>query len=548
VNLNRAEKGGGNAPIFSKSVTLSNSWHDYSFDFTANENGHNIGTVGLGFSVGGGEVLLDDVSLEHVSSAKENPTAFRDEVVETLRALQPGILRYQDGDHIGSTIDNLIAPPFARVRNGFSEGGSEQKQIPMGLQEFLQLCQVIHAEPWFNMPAGISPDDTRKLVEYLAGPATSPYGAKRAARGQNAPWTSVFPVIHLELGNEEWNAVTFAGAAMNDPVVYGQQAKMIFATARSSPFYDPKKFDLVIGSFALIPDMTRKELAASGGYDTTAVAPYTFNRFDDDSSDEAIFGPMMAQPEMLDSRPGSYMAEQWKAANSASHPAALSVYEENIGTSAGSAKQASFDRTIPSMGAGLALVDHMLLQLRDLGIKDQMVWSLAGFVNGFENSADHSPERTPLYGVVVDMGGPTNLRRPQYLAEKLANEALLPTMLETRMSGANPTWNQPKSANEDIQLDHAHYLQSFAFADGTQRSLVVLNLSRSKALPVTFSGDAAPAGSVVVSRLTAKNISDTNEHQDNVHIVKDTAASFDGHVPYSLPPFSMTVFQWTAEK
>jgi len=529
--------------FFSKVVTLSDKWSTYNFDFAANESGKDIGTVGLTFDVAGADVLLDDVSLRGAENAS-NTTAFRDEVVETLRELHPGILRYQDGDHLGSSIDNLIAVPYARVRAGFSEGARQANAIPLGLQEFLQLCEAVHAEPWFNMPAGISPAEMKNLVEYLSGPASSAYGAKRAARGQIVPWTSVFPVIHLELGNEEWNNVTFAGSAMPDPVAYGQRAKKIFEAARSSPYYAANKFDLVIGSFAPVPDWTKRELAASGGYDSAAVAPYLFNRLDDASTDEAVFGPMLAEPEMVDSVPTGYMAEQAKVAREASRPAALSVYEVNLSTTSGSAPQRGFDEAA-SMGAGLALIDHMLLMMRDLGIKTQSVWELPGYENQFQNSADHKQEETPLFGVVVDMGGATNLRRPQYVAEELANAAILPTMLQTRLAGANPTWDQRVSANGNIQLSKAHDLQTFAFASGAQRSLIVLNLSRAEALPVTFSGDGAPSGEVSVSRLGADRITDSNELVSKVAVAESKIANFKGEMPYHVPAFSMTVFRWT---
>jgi alpha-L-arabinofuranosidase len=49
------------------------------------------------------------------------------------------------------------------------------------------------------------------LLNIYPDRASSPYGAKRAALGQAEPWTSIFSVIHLELGNEEWNAGVFAG-------------------------------------------------------------------------------------------------------------------------------------------------------------------------------------------------------------------------------------------------------------------------------------------------------------------------------------------------
>ena len=145
VSLTRQTAGGGEV-LFTNDVALAGKWRDYSFDFNAAETGDAIGTVDLAFNVVGAEVLLDDVSLA-ADGSPTNTTAYRDEVVEALRDLHPGVLRYLDGDHLGSSIDNMIAPAFARVRAGYSEGSSQQNMIPVGLPEFLKLCQVVDAEP-----------------------------------------------------------------------------------------------------------------------------------------------------------------------------------------------------------------------------------------------------------------------------------------------------------------------------------------------------------------------------------------------------------------
>jgi hypothetical protein len=147
------------------------------------------------------------------------------------------------------------------------------------------------------------------------------------------------------------------------------------------------------------------------------------------------------------------------------------------------------------------------------------------------------------------MGGATNLRRPVFYAEQLANEAILPNMLATTLTGSNPTWDQPLSTNDSIQLTGAHYLQTFAFSDGSNsRSLVVFNLNRTSALPVTLSGANAPFGSVTVSQLTSANLTDTNENSAVVKTTSTALTSFQPASSYSLPPFSMTVFTWQASQ
>ncbi len=537
------ERQNGHEHFFSKTQRLTGKWQDYSYTFPASDPSGYGGTLDLRFSVAASAVLLDDVSLTPVGGASTNTTAFRDEVVSTLTALRPGILRWNDGAVTGNSLDNLIAPQFARMRAMASTQSSAGEDVALGLEEFLELCRTVGAEPYFSMPPGMSVAEARNLIEYLAGDAATPYGSKRAARGQAAPWTKVFPRIHLELGNEEWNGI-FPGGNMPDPAAYGARAKAVFTAMRQSAAFAPDKFDLIMGSFFINTDWTKREIAAGGGYDSVAVAPYLYNNLNDASSTEAIFGPMFAQPEMYDSRATGTMVQQAKVVKAGAHPANLTVYEVNLSTMKGTAPQPVVNSTVASVAAGITVVEHMLLMVRDLGIKDQSVWSLSGYSNRFDNPADKA-ETTPLFGVVVDMGGPTNLRRPQYLAEQLANQAMLPTMLTAKITGQNPTWNQGHSANDGVELEKAHYLQVFPFADGAKRSLIVFNLQRTQAIPVTFSGMGAPSGNVEVSQLTSANITDTNETKSNVAISTAPVVDFKGATPYSLPPFSMTVFEWT---
>ena len=533
-----------NGNYFSQTITLTPAWQDYTLTFSASETPSvAVGTVDLHFAVSGASALLDDVSLTPVSVSSTNPTVFRDEVVSTLTALHPGSLRYMDGlPDFGSSLDNMLTPAFGRQRAGSSTQQTEQDDIPIGLHEFLQLCQTVGAEPWYNLPPAISITDMQNLIQYFAGDATTTYGAKRAALGQVAPWTSVFPVIHLELGNEQWNAGTFPGNVINDPVAYGNRTATIFGAARSAPSYVPASFDLIMGSFVLNTWYTGQEISNSSNYDSISVAPYIFGTFNDTSSNEAIFGPMFAEPEMMDSTAAGWMAQQSQTVTAAGKK--LVSYEENMGTTSGTASQAEVTAVVPSISGGVAMADHMLLQMRDLGIKTQNVWALPGFGNQFNNTNGGS-ESTPIFGTVLDMGGQTNRQRPVFLAEELVNTAILPGMLGTKLTGANPTWNQPLSTNDNVQLANAHELQTFAFTDGAgQRSLIMINLSRTSALPVTFSGVNAPTGTVAVGQLTSANLTDSNETSNTVSTTNNSLTSFQPSVPYSLSPFSLTVFTW----
>ena len=550
VNVTRLSQKYGNQTYFYRHIPLTTAWQDYKFPFNIKENGSFKGPVQVVFSVNTSSVLLDDASLTEAAGA-DNPTAFRNAVVDRLRELRPGILRYMDnGTDFGSTIDNLLAPAYARQRAGYSEGNKEQGDIPIGLHDFLVLCQTVKAEPWFTMPVSITQAEMRNLIEYFSGSPSTQYGAKRAALGQSLPWTKVFPTIHLELGNEVWNWGSFPGEGIPESKAYATRASDVFSAARAAPGFEPGKFDLILDGWYAVPWSNERMLSIGSHADTFDIGPYIFDSFSDASSPEVIFGPMFAEPEMRDSRPnGLVVANAQLAAKSGLK---LAVYEVNLGALFGSADQTALDSVLPSLGAGLAVAEHMLLMLRDNGIVNQALFCLPEFANGFNNPAHPgSKELMKLWGTVVDMGGETNRVRPTFLAEELANSAIQGNLIEAAQSGANPTWDQPETTNgilndAKIQLKGAHLIQSFAFSAGTHISLVVFNLSRNAALPMTLAGPVAPHGEVKVSRLTSAHITDNNESAQTVGISHETLSAFNPDAPFSLPPFSMTVLSWEA--
>jgi hypothetical protein len=448
------------------------------------------------------------------------------------------------GINWGSSIDNMLATDFARERTGYSPYSSEMDDMPMGLPDFLVLCQAVGAEPWYTMPTGMSTQEMSNLMDYLGGSTSTVYGAKRAAMGQTAPWTTVFPTIHLEFGNEVWNAAN-PGASISDSVSYGKRASVIFAAAKASPSYASKSFDFIINGFESDPYWTGQVLAASSDYDTVDAAPYLMYNLNSTATTEAIFGPLLAQPESFSSVSTGMMAQNAATAAGAPHPAKLAIYETNLSTNQGSATQAVVNSTVPSIGAGLASTESMLLMMRDLGVNEQNLYSLTGLQAGFHGSNSSAASTTPLWGAVVDLGGQTNRMRPTFLTEQLANSAILPTLLSTSQSGTNPTWNQAYTTNDDFSFSGAHYIQSFAFTDGNKLNVIVFNLSRTSALPISFAGLNTPVGAATISTLTAPAITATNETASNVAITS-TSETLTAGQTVSLPPFSMTVISTAA--
>jgi alpha-L-arabinofuranosidase len=497
-------------------------------------------------TVGQDSFLLDDVSLTQTNSDPANITAFRDPMVSTLQTLSPGVVRFWAGQ-LGDTLDNLIAPQFARQRAGYSAFYTSQDDISFGLQEFMQLCESIGAEPWFVVPSTFSTADASNLIEYLAGSTSTPYGSKRAANGHPNPWVSSFAKIHLEFGNEAWNG-SFKGGSIEYSAPYGQRAQTIFAAMRKNPAYRHSSFDLVLGGQAVSAGRNQDIQNNCNNNDSFALAPYMMNTVDSFATNEALFGSTFAEPEAFMSHNGAaegvnggLMALNQQAIQASSHPVPIALYEMNLSTLQGSITQAALNSYVSSLGAGLAVVDAMLQQMRQ-GILTQNLWNLTQY-----NFTRPDRSTAYLWGAVVDMGV-TNRRRPQFLALQLANEAIgsNAAMLQTVHSGADPTWNQPLV--NTVQLPSAHYLQSFAFSTGSHNSVVVFNLHRTDILPVTFSGANAPSGTVQMQQLRSERLIDTNEASAKVNITNTVLTGFDSQSGLSLPPFSMTVLNWTSSQ
>ena len=71
------------------------------------------------------------------------------------------------------------------------------------ITEFMRLCQNLGSDPSITVNVeglGATVEEAAAWVEYVNGPATSKYGAMRAANGHPDP----FHVKYWEIGNENW--------------------------------------------------------------------------------------------------------------------------------------------------------------------------------------------------------------------------------------------------------------------------------------------------------------------------------------------------------
>jgi hypothetical protein len=505
-------------------VRLTSQWADYRAEFAANENAGTVGAVEAGFSVAGGSLLLDDVVLEQIDGDATNRTAFRDEVVRTLKELRPGVLRLMSSHaQLGSTVDNLLAPPMARVRSGYSIRATTMEDIPVGIPEFLELCKEVGAEPWIVAPTAMSEQEARKLAEYLAGGTETAGGAMRIAEGRREPWTRAFRTIHIEFGNETWNGI-FAGETMEDAAAYGRRANRVFSVMRAAAGADARQFDLVVGTFISMPERNQALLGAAKQANSLAIAPYLMHSVTEWGNDDELYGPLMAQPEEM-SRGGRVKATQTSAGGRQ-----LAVYEVNLHTTEGTAPQTVLDQLTPSAAAGVAVTGHMLRMMRDHGVRDEMLFSLPQL--RFKRS-DGTLVR--LWGSVVEMGG---RERPQLLAESLANRVMGGNMVRVEVGGEDPTHNQP-AGNDGVRLNGVHEIDAYAFEEGRGHGVIVFNYGLHQTRRVSLEGPGLKAGADLW-RLVSSGPGASNEETPQVALRKER---FEGR-ELEMPACSMAVLEW----
>jgi alpha-L-arabinofuranosidase len=529
----------GNTSYFTTNLALTTGWQTYQFNFAAAELPTVTGAFSVQFTpVNQSAVLLDDVSLRQTDGDPTNPTAFRDAVVNALRGFNPGILRAWHF-RLGDSLLNQTAAPFARVRTAHTAYATNEAKLEYDLHESIGLAAHLGAEWWFTVPVTFSTNEMAGLMEYLAGPTNTFWGARRAARGRVAPWTDTVPRIHLEFGNEQWNSV-FRGGAIELPDAYAARTSEMFSVAKATPYYSSNRFTFVLGSQAPAVDRSVTQHNRSAHHDVVTVAPYLGFRVDNFATTEELFGSLFAEGEMVSRSPDTlygYMRETRQRLQATGRPVPVSIYEVNTHTTEGAIDQATLDGFASSLGAGLAVADHMLMMLRELQARDQCLFSLPGhrYTRG-------DGKTVPLWGVVRDMGV-TDRKRPQYFSVQLANAALAGDLLQTTHTGDDPTWSV-NNLNRVI-LTNAHHLRTYATANGTSRALVVFNLHRTSALDVNFAGSNAPSGTVTLKRLTSANLTDHNENATVVAPTTNTLSNFNPAANLSLPPFSMNVLEWT---
>jgi hypothetical protein len=500
------------------------------------------------FETEGGDALIDDVEIQ--LEGDENPTAFRDDVVEMLKRYNPGAIRkLQMG---GSTLDNTLRGPmqsFAYSSQGGAEVGPKSRgsRDPYGLHEMYELCEYVDSNPWYTLPGTLTQKEMSNFLEYLGAPSDVGYGRIRAELGHPQPWTEVFETIHVELGNEAWNnAGPYQCGGFNGPDYWAD----IFALGKASPYYQPNIVFHAAGQgahWSLNEGIMRDCPTA----DRFSVAPYIIQGFDADEYDEYLDTPekffrwAFAWPVQRSRHPDGAMLKNFQNAEAAGLE--LSIYEMNHHTTHGDGPLEPRNDLVTSIGGGMNVANNMLLMLKEHHLRTQCLFSL--IQHGYNA---HGVGEVRLWGTALCMREGQERYRPTFLACATANRVLGGDLIETVHEGANPTFSATGIFNKYRGVetsDELPVLWSYAFKDGKRRGLILLNLDVTNSQPVRLALDAILSDTppAVAYTISADEITANNEYESGdpqVEVRRSELQRFRDGYGLTLPPHSMLAISW----
>jgi hypothetical protein len=542
------------------------------------------------FSVGvtGGAVAFDNLSFRRTSPVDpRNRSIFRDEVVGTLVRSGSQVLRFW-GSQNGESAWNWTQPDHAMGQayagTGFYRGGGG---AVISLDDFLVLCETVQkisgkpVIPYIELPVTLQGDDPVDLTQFLDAPASTPYGARRAALGHEQPWTSIFHEIDLSFCNECWN---FAFAAQNLPYRkgtsyygdYSLRAHDIFQPIRTKdPYFPPDVIKLGIG-FQTATTF-QGDLAISttcgpkkdGCPDYVEINAYTSLGMSPPSMD-AAWGSALVEPWNNIHNPRS-QTKVYQSLNDyqnqhicgphGTSACEVSVYEENNSTvqSCGShctapavnITQDEEDEITAGAGQGIVAALEGLLN-EQAGLISQSFFALTGIYNGTSNPPNLYAK---LWGDTIDMGGATDNVRPQFLGLELINHAIQGEMTGCRIASGLPTHDYPGDAanNEQPATEGAPWLYAFCFKSGDKRSFVLINTNPSKSYTVSFAGSTPPTGTVKVTQYAPSSLNLMNESHTGLtsyvtpQAVSLTDSTLSNPASVTVPPYSVTSYAFHLE-
>jgi alpha-L-arabinofuranosidase len=150
---------------------------------------------------GSGSIWVDKISL----MPEDNLKGWRADITQAVKAARPSLIRWGGSvvDPGGYKWENGIGNRDLRVPFKNSVWGRID-QNDIGLDEFLQFCELVNAEPLICVSFKEGPESAKDVVNYCNGGPENEWGKKREANGHPKPYGVKYWQVGNELGNEEY--------------------------------------------------------------------------------------------------------------------------------------------------------------------------------------------------------------------------------------------------------------------------------------------------------------------------------------------------------
>lgn len=524
-------------------VTVGGQWKQYTIEFTGAPPQR--GAEPLDFGVNEpGALWLDNVV---IFQKDVPPWAFTPEVVDTLKDYRPGHLRLwalQCNRGFGRSLDSALGPVLEQnTEFGEISGGSPTNAT--SLHQQLELCAALGTRPWIITSTLFTLQEQRDLVEYLAGPADSPYGKKRAAWGREAPWTEAFDTIYVETGNETWNPMFSSQFFPGRGKDYGSYSELIFQTMKASPHFRADRFQFILNGW--VANTSRKwgygpqALSTCPSADASDIAYYTGGwdavgliKADDESN--GWFNVLTYSYRMLRPRSLEYSEVMRQMSAERGRPVRPMVYEAGPGyTLPGPGK---FDRKEQEEGKSMAQAINAL---------DIFMTNLAGgyaeqsffiFRNGHYWSSHNRKWQEHIAWKALKL---RNRLCGGDLVTATAREMVQTDLPEADAVILSQTNSADRKARKFPAVKDVPLVACYPFKQGNRYAVMLYSRRVDAATPVTLELPYAPSHEVEIHTLTADKPGAHNIDDELVKVRVERRTDFARTYRLTLPPYSVIV-------
>ncbi|KAH8731718.1 glycoside hydrolase superfamily [Phaeosphaeriaceae sp. PMI808] len=206
------------------SKAIGNEWIEHKFELFPKKNAPNSNnTFSITFDPKGAATGALDFNLISLfpPTYKNRKNGLRIDIAEALADMNPHFLRFPGGNMLEGNTNaswwdwkDTLGP--LKDRPGFEGVWSYQQTHGLGMMEYLEWAEDMDLQIVIAVYAGlalngdVTPkvdlqpfiEDALNQLEFVSGPADSPWGKRRAALGHPKP----FELNYVEIGNEDWLA------------------------------------------------------------------------------------------------------------------------------------------------------------------------------------------------------------------------------------------------------------------------------------------------------------------------------------------------------